>query len=374
MTSQALELKSGDEMPHLPYAPHVAPLDDADRVRHAPDCHLLLIDAVGTVTARCSCWWTGGPRLDGQRVGIIGHYAASSVAAATALLTHACARLQRAGCVRAVGPMDGSTWRSYRLVTERGSARPFFLEPWTPDSWLEQWHSAGFAPVAQYTSSINDDLSREDPRVPHALARLDAAGVTIRCLDPTDAERDLRRIFALASESFERNYLFSPISQAEFLEQNRRLLPSVDPRLILIAEHDECRVSREATWAGEAALCGFLFAVPDVLGPRCGLPLDTVIIKTVAVRRGPVYAGLGAVLVARAHRTARDLGFRRAIHALMYDGNPSRNISRRFASPMRRYALLGRNLSWGTGELGTGELATSNFQLPNGNWKLETGN
>ena len=36
---------------------------------------------------------------------------------------------------RAVGPLDGSTWRRYRLVTERGVEPPFFMEPDNPDDW-----------------------------------------------------------------------------------------------------------------------------------------------------------------------------------------------------------------------------------------------
>ena len=332
MTAQVLELKPGDAVPDLPYAAEVAPLTDLERGLHAPDRHFLSIDALGTVTARGSCWWTKVPRLDGDRIGIIGHYAAGSLDGATALLAHACARLASAGCARAVGPMDGNTWRSYRLVTDRGAAPQFFLEPWTPQAWLQQWRAAGFAPLAEYTSAANDDLSQEDPRIPAAEARLIGAGVTIRSLDAADPDRDLYRIFALAVESFGRNYLFAPLSETEFLDQNRQLLPFVIPDLVLIAEHD-----------GEA--CGFLFALPDVLQARRSAPVDTVIVKTVAVRPDARYAGLGSVLVARVHRSARELGFRRAIHALMHEGNVSRNISRRFAKPIRRYALFGKTLT-----------------------------
>ena len=35
----------------------------------------------------------------------------------------------------AVGPMDGSTWRRYRFITERGAEPAFFLETYNPDVW-----------------------------------------------------------------------------------------------------------------------------------------------------------------------------------------------------------------------------------------------
>jgi hypothetical protein len=56
------------------------------------------------------------------------------------------------------------------------------------------------------------------------------------------------------------------------------------------------------------------------------------------------HAGLGGLLVARAHEVARSLGYTRAVHALMHETNASRNISRHYAHAMRRYALFARRL------------------------------
>ena len=44
--------------------------------RHRPDESWAVADG-GSVIARCSLWWTEAPPLAGQRVGAIGHYAAS---------------------------------------------------------------------------------------------------------------------------------------------------------------------------------------------------------------------------------------------------------------------------------------------------------
>jgi hypothetical protein len=45
-----------------------------------------------------------------------------------------------------------------------------------------------------------------------------------------------------------------------------------------------------------------------------------------------------------AQRSARKLGFRRAIHALMHEENVSRTISGRYGRTIRRYALYARPL------------------------------
>jgi GNAT superfamily N-acetyltransferase len=211
-----------------------------------------------------------------------------------------------------------------------GTAPPFFLEPTNPPSFPAHFAGAGFDVLATYSSALAEDLTRADPRIPTADARLRADGIVIRSLRLDDTERDLRRIFALSLESFARNFLYTPIAEDEFLEQNRQILPVVHPDLVLLAERND-------------ALVGFLFAVPDVLQT----PPQSVIIKTVAVSPALARTGLGSVLVATAHQRAHQLGFRRAIHALMHEHNVSQNISRRVATTMRRYALFVKALPGG---------------------------
>jgi GNAT superfamily N-acetyltransferase len=94
----------------------------------------------------------------------------------------------------------------------------------------------------------------------------------------------------------------------------------------------------------ESELVGFMFAVPDVLQARRGQAADTVILKTIAVHPDAAGIGLGGALIDLVQRSARQLGFRRAIHALMHEQNVSRRISNRYARTFRRYALFARQL------------------------------
>lgn len=299
--------------------------------RDAPDAHWMLPDESGALRARCSLWWTHAPTLLGNRVGLIGHYAAGDAAAGALLLERACRELAARGCSVAVGPMDGSTWRRYRLVTERGSEPAFFLEPDNPDDWPDHFLAVGFQAIAHYVSAVNTDLSRGDPRVGQVAARLSAQGIRIRPFDPRHAEEDLRRIYAVSAVSFRNNFLYTPIAEAEFLAHCRVVLPVLRPELVLIAET-----------ADEAV--GFIFAVPDLAQAERGRPIDTVIIKTLAVLPDRTHAGLGTLLLDACQGSASRLGYGRAIHALMHEQNASRNLSRRFARPIRRYALFGKAL------------------------------
>lgn len=304
----------------------VAFVPSGDRFLHAPDLCLFGVER-DSLVARCSCWWSGS----GGRPGIVGHYAAADGECGAAILAHACAALATAGCTTAMGPMDGNTWRRYRLIVERGSEPAFFLEPDNPADWPQHWSTAGFSQCATYISALNDDLSTEDPHTAGARARLEAEGISIRPFDPAHADAELRRIFALSAVAFSRNAFYAPISEEEFLAQHRALLPCVRPELIMLAERND-------------ALAGFIFAVPDLLQARRGGVPDTVILKTVAVDPAVGGFGLGGVLTDLAQRAARQMGFRRAVHALIHETNVSRRISDRYARTIRRYALFSRTL------------------------------
>ena len=104
-------------------------LDPAELARHMPDAHAMVMASDGSTVGRCSLWWRETPLLPNERVGILGHYAAQDAEAGRLLLQRACAHLAGVGCTLALGPMDGSTWRHYRLIVDRGGEPPFFLEP-----------------------------------------------------------------------------------------------------------------------------------------------------------------------------------------------------------------------------------------------------
>ena len=95
------------------------------------EAHLLAMDGEDVV-ARASLWWRDVPKLDGERLGVIGHFAAADQASAALLIPQLLDRLKKQGCTLAVGPMDGNTWRRYRFVTDTGHEPPFFWNRRTP--------------------------------------------------------------------------------------------------------------------------------------------------------------------------------------------------------------------------------------------------
>lgn len=324
-SNNAREIASLGEAATLP---HFNPSDFESQ--HA-DIHISALSETAVVQARCSLWWSHVPTYQPHRVGVIGHYAATSDEAAADLLAAAQDRLRAAGCTLAIGPMNGNTWRSYRFVTERGDEPPFFLEPSNPTEWPAQFEGAGFSSLASYFSALNSDLSRPDPRLDALEKKVAGANVVLRSANP-DLRRELKNIYAVSEVSFRQNFLYTEIPEAEFVAMYEPVLPMARPELVLIAERD-----------GQCV--GYLFAIPDFAQTARAAAVDTFIVKTVSILPQPELRGLGTLLVARAQQLGREMGFRRCIHALMFENNVSLNISRHYATVMRKYTLHSKDLA-----------------------------
>lgn len=330
---RVIHCQSPEERQDLPQSPAL-PSFDANQIRmHFADTHLCAISSAGDIRAFCSLWWKETPQLPGHKLGAIGHYASADDESAAGLISAALARLGEQGSTLAVGPMDGNTWRRYRFVTDAGSPQPtFFLEPSNPPDWPRQFELAGFTPLSQYFSALNADLSRIDPRLAPIQSRLAASGVHICSAAGTDLLQQLKRIYHVSRIAFVHNFLYTELPESAFLAQYVPLLPRIQPELILLAKRD-------------SALVGYLFAIPDFAQSAHGVPMDTFLIKTVAILPDPSLRGLGGLLVGLAHQVGHALGYRRCIHALMHQGNASRRISNHYATTMRQYTLYSREIA-----------------------------
>lgn len=365
MVNQWIAINSIDQLNQLQNWTGLSPIDRQTYLLHGPDHHIVLLYDT-QIVAYCSLWWNNVPDYPEQKLGCIGHYAAQNELAAHQLLQQVCQRLTVQGCTLAVAPIDGNTWRSYRFITDRGTEPSFFLEPDHADTYPSHFLSCGFSPLAGYSSALNSDLAQLDPRIDLVAKRMSDLGVKIRSIDLENFEIELARIHTLCLISFRHNFLYSPIAQSEFIAQYSQIKSYLHPELVLIAEQAE-------------QLVGFLFAIPDFLqvqrnrstngAPDLGASdlgasdlgvsdrgasdrgasgrasINTIVIKTVAVLPGRTYAGLGNLLVSEAQSIAHRLGYRRAIHALMHDANNSRNLSGRYATPIRRYTLFCKPLA-----------------------------
>lgn len=305
-------------------------LTPAAVMQQGPD--LVLLDRTGgSVRARAALWWRQVPRHGQESLGFVGHYAAVDPESGTHLLGLCCRTLAGAGCSLAVGPLDGSTWRRYRLITTRGTEPTFFLEPDNPDGWPQHFEAAGFAPLARYYSSLDENNARGMPEGSVSVRRCQESGYRLRPLGLGELESELAGLWRLSRDAFRDNFLYSEIAEAEFMAMYQPLLTRVPPELVCIAE-----------WQGLPV--AFCLGLPDLLQLERHRKIDTVIIKSLGVLPAHRRQGLGAALVAQVNTNAGGRGMHRTIHALMHEANPSRRIARERMRDFRCYTLYGRAL------------------------------
>lgn len=261
------------------------------------------------------------PRWKDLRTAAIGRFKSDSADQGAALLNTCASRLQAEGYEALIGPMDGDTWHSYRLVSFSNGQPPFMLEPTSKPHDMPAFEHAGFSQISAYVSSLAP--------LPAALASVPepVPGISIIPWDGKDADRLFGDVFDLSTKAFSKNAFYKPIDRKAFLDIYRPVQPMLVRELILFARDEDQN------------LAGFLFGIPNyAMGPK---PAN-VILKTYA----SAHRGVGHLLTHAFHSAAHRLGYQAAIHALIHEDNISADRSGRHgAEVFRRYALMGRVLA-----------------------------
>lgn len=262
--------------------------------------------------------------------GLVGWYEALDGEAGAALLVHAREALAERGAARVLGPMNGSTWKRYRLALapKPGGAEPapFLTEPVNPPEYPSHFEAAGFSVAAEYESRL---AARPEGWSDEAADGGPADGITVAPLDPARFDEALREIFELSLAAFSGNPYYTPIGFGAFAAAYRKVRPLLDPDLVRLAR------------GADGRLLAFVFAFPDPLD-RAPDRFPRVVLKTLATAPEARGLGLGGRLTGEVHRAAFARGAPAVIHALIHVGNASQRISgRHHGEPFRRYALYG---------------------------------
>lgn len=328
MKSTKLYFSEGSSIPEFALAEGLAGPETLAPSSEFPDGRMYLTDNAGPVIAHAALWWRDTPCHEGLPVGTIGGFAAIDEDAARLLLHGAVEKMGESGAKIVVGPMNGNTWRRHRFVVESGGRVPFLLEPRNPGEYSGWWESSGFSVLSRYSSSVMQ-LDGTGTMPDAVKSRLEHSGVTIRKLDVSCYEDELRLIHEISLKSFSGNFLYTPLEEEAFLDAYRKVRDHLDPAFVRIAERN-----------GEP--CGFVFGITDLEAAARG-EKPALIVKTLAVDPAAKCAGLGTLLVDEIHRAAWEKGYSEAIHALQHETNTSLKITGRHQGEvLRRYALFSR--------------------------------
>jgi GNAT superfamily N-acetyltransferase len=186
-------------------------------------------------------------------------------AVAHALLDEAVAFAKARGAVDLFGPCNFTTNHQVGMLVENFDRPPCVEMTFNPPWYRALVESYGFGKAKDLLAFwIVTEAGTGDPRIKRyaELSEKAAArfGLRVRPLDRKDFAKDVARAFRLYNATWEKNWGFVPVTEAEFVAIAHDLKPVLDPNLTLFAEDRE----------GNPV--GFIVCLPDVneVMPRDG--------------------------------------------------------------------------------------------------------
>lgn len=296
-------------------------------LKHLEGCYVLLENK--EPLGRVAFYENPGLRYKGLPAACIGSYeCVQDNEASNALLDFTKELAKSKSYSWLIGPMEGSTWNNYRFSLHN-NAPNFFMEPYHHIYYNIQFEQAGFEKIAHYISNLDHTLHYQEDTLQKFEKHYTAQGAVLRNLHMDDLESELKKIAELSLLGFAENLLYTPIAIEDFVAKYSKLGQFFDPRLIKIAENEQ----------GE--MQAFIFGVKDFLDTTG----KTLIIKTLMRRQSSPYRGIGSYLAGKLVQTAKELGYKKVIHALMIKGNASVVASKKYeVEEYKSYALYGLQL------------------------------
>jgi hypothetical protein len=243
-----------------------------------------------------------------------------------ALVDSACGWLSEQGMRTARGPMNFSTWNSYRAITY-STEYPAFLGENVLDARYGAFFAEVMKPVATYRTALVSDV--EKGQAVARTAKIDRAeqehGITLRHIPREQVGSELAMLYQVASRIFPCDWSFAPIAADEFRELLFPVSQAVPDFHLLVAQ---------APGGEPIGLC-YGYASP-------GITPKTAVLKTFGVVPEWQSKMISYLLAYRFHMDLIAKGYQHFLHAMMKEDNRSRHMSDYYATKVRGYTLYER--------------------------------
>jgi GNAT superfamily N-acetyltransferase len=299
-------------------------------------------NAVARLIARIS------PDLKDERrrpIGMIGFFESFDKAEAVELiLKEAVVWLKNAGAGEIIGPIDGDTWRRYRFNIGPFDTRPFMMEPYNPAYYPALWEKNGFELLSYYYSKHVPDSAQAADKTEKFMKRTEKTGFTFRNFRADNFEGEMKILYDLSCAIFSDNYLYTKISESDFMEMYSGTKSILNPELIWFAQDKNGKYA------------GFVFSFPDYFEAISAMKgkkgiisklkfllnkpaADTLNVKTLGSIPEYRGAGLGMALMHKAYTSGLSAGFRKVNLCLIREGNSSGRVDMDSGYVSRKYNL-----------------------------------
>ncbi len=254
-------------------------------------------------------------------IGFVGYFAADSVQSGADVLKKACEALKMKGIQNVYGPIDGIIINNYRLNYAPDVLFPG--EPVNPLLHFECFKQAGFRDFNSYQSGMS---SLKNTRLLELFKRPPVdkfPDVKLRDFDQSDFKNEFSKLIDLVNDIFPSQSVYcSEYSNAEFFYIFGDQRHMFNSRYCIFLEDKGRPV-------------GAIFSYPHN---------DSLIIKTVGVKKKYQGSGISKLLIKEIHKRAREDGLKSAIYALVRDNNRISKMRRPGVKTVRKYATMKKEL------------------------------
>lgn len=280
--------------------------------------------------------------FEGESHGILGWYECGNDRALSQdLLETALNKLKSWGCQKVIGPMNGSSWNTYRF--NKTSDKPLMPgDPYQPLYYIQQWEQVGFKEKTVYQSDKAPVDLFEPMTLEEGKELAQQFNLTVDYYPITNSPEFLQQMHQFYHACFAGNPLFQSIDQESFNELSHkfaRILYQECSLLVCNREGDPVSV---------------LLSYKDIYHQlyESGQITDPIhqqkrlFIKTIATH--PDWQGkqIGTLLVNLTQNLAKNSGIKEIYHMLMFKENLSATKGKEkfVTEKVREYALYEKEL------------------------------
>jgi len=188
-----------------------------------------------------------------EQTGFFGFFdTADDYEVAQMLLKVAMITLKKSGMERMRGPMNFSTNHECGFLVEGFDSPPMVMMTYNYPYQVKLAEKFGLKKTMDMLAFSISEESGIPPRLQSVVQRLkERSKVSVRPIDMSNFDRELEMVQHIYESGWANNWGFVPMDRAEFAHMAKNLKQILDPRIVIIAEH-------------EGKAIGFSLALPDI--------------------------------------------------------------------------------------------------------------
>ena len=168
------------------------------------------------------------------------------------LLKVAMITLKKAGMDKMRGPMNFSTNHECGFLVDGFDSPPMVMMPYNSPYQVKLAEAFGLQKAMDLIAyRLHEETGMSERVLSVVQKRKERSGVTIRSLDMRRFDDEIAGLREVYNSAWEKNWGFVPMDEAEFNHMAKNMKQIVDPKIVLIAEHDQ-------------KMIGFSLALPNI--------------------------------------------------------------------------------------------------------------